>query len=95
MPTAPGLAQRGPRRGVIRPPASAREASAPLLGPGWARPGAVDIRAGPERCLAGLRRCFSPIRACLCRGPSGFLRLGEVRRRFRRHARVPGCPGAL
>eukprot|EP00959_Pyramimonas_sp_CCMP1952_P408968 8570518-Pyramimonas_sp.AAC.1 len=27
-------------------------------------------------------------------GPSGFIWLGEVWRRFRWHAWVPGCPGA-
>eukprot|EP00959_Pyramimonas_sp_CCMP1952_P115353 2410857-Pyramimonas_sp.AAC.1 len=35
----------------------------------------------------------SPIRACLCRGPSRFIWLGQLWRRFRRHARVPRCPG--
>eukprot|EP00959_Pyramimonas_sp_CCMP1952_P327899 6864711-Pyramimonas_sp.AAC.1 len=34
---------------------------------------------------------ISPIRACLCSGPNGFIWLGEVCRRFRRRARVPGC----
>eukprot|EP00959_Pyramimonas_sp_CCMP1952_P217849 4556027-Pyramimonas_sp.AAC.1 len=45
---------------------------------------------------------YSPIRACLCSGPSGFIYLDGLCRRFPRPALVPGylgarvpkCPGA-
>ena len=55
--TDPGQAYPGPRVGAYAPPGLAREAYTPILGPGWAWPGAV-------LCIVLLARSsVSPVRS--------------------------------